>query len=155
MPLIITALRSQAQGFFSLVRGRVLQVYCVFLFFCAASLFGTLISQVNEIVAAQAAVSKELDGILEAYLSVEPRQSPGYPANLSRRFTREVPSRPSPGEVTRVASLSNPGEFSALPPSFKVSVCLCPPPFKYSKLAALPLTDSDYLRRAPSSPLSP
>jgi hypothetical protein len=48
-------------------------VYCIFLFFCAASLFGTLISQVNEIVAAQAAMSKELDGVLEAYLTVEPK----------------------------------------------------------------------------------
>jgi hypothetical protein len=49
------------------------QVYCIFLFFCAASLFGTLISQVNEIVAAQGMVTKELDGILEAYLTVQPR----------------------------------------------------------------------------------
>ncbi len=50
-----------------------MQVYCIFLFFCAASLFGTLISQVNEIVAAEAAVSKELDTVLEAYLTVKPR----------------------------------------------------------------------------------
>ena len=52
-----------------------MQVYCIFLFFCAASLFGTLISQVNEIVAAQAALAKLLDDILEAYLSVKPRQA--------------------------------------------------------------------------------
>ena len=49
------------------------QVYCIFLFCCAASLFGTLISQVNEIVAAQAIQSKELDSILESYLTVKPR----------------------------------------------------------------------------------
>ena len=51
----------------------MLQVYCIFLFFCAACLFGTLISQVNEIVAAQASKSKELDCVLEAYLAVKPR----------------------------------------------------------------------------------
>jgi hypothetical protein len=49
------------------------QVFCIFLFFCAASLFGTIISQANEIVASQAAVSKELDSTLEAYLTVHPR----------------------------------------------------------------------------------
>jgi hypothetical protein len=52
------------------------QVYCIFLFLYAASLFGTLISQVNEIVASHASMSKELDAILEAYLAVQPRQ--GY-----------------------------------------------------------------------------
>ena len=51
----------------------VTQVYCIFLFCVAASLFGTLISQVNEIVAAQAMQSKELDSALEAYLDVKPR----------------------------------------------------------------------------------
>jgi hypothetical protein len=49
-------------------------VYCIFLFLYAASLFGTLISQVTEIVASHAAMSKELDSILEAYLAVHPRQ---------------------------------------------------------------------------------
>jgi hypothetical protein len=50
------------------------QVYCIFLFLGAASLFGTLVSQINEIVAAQQVVSKELDLILDAYLSIHPRQ---------------------------------------------------------------------------------
>ena len=49
------------------------QVYCMFLFCCAASLFGTLISQVNEIVAAQAIQSKQLDSVLDSYLAVKPR----------------------------------------------------------------------------------
>ena len=57
-----------------------MQIYCVFLFCVAASLFGTLISQVNEIVAAQALQSKELDSVLEAYLDVKPRC--GYSWNL-------------------------------------------------------------------------
>jgi hypothetical protein len=49
-------------------------VYSIFLFLGAASLFGTLVSQINEIVAAQQAVSKELDLVLDAYFSVHPRQ---------------------------------------------------------------------------------
>jgi hypothetical protein len=49
------------------------QVFCIFLFLCAASLFGTLISQVNEIVNQKTSMSKELDEILESYLAVEPR----------------------------------------------------------------------------------
>jgi hypothetical protein len=48
-------------------------VYCIFLFLGAASLFGTLVSQINEIVAAQQVVSKELDLILDAYFSIHPR----------------------------------------------------------------------------------
>ena len=49
------------------------QVYCIFLFLCAACLFGTLISQVNEIVASQGLMSKELDSVLESYLILQPR----------------------------------------------------------------------------------
>ncbi len=49
-------------------------MYCIFLFLYSASLFGTLISQVNEIVAAHASMFKELDAILEAYLAIQPRQ---------------------------------------------------------------------------------
>ncbi len=54
------------------------QIFCIFLFLCAASLFGTLVSQANEIVAAQQVKSKELDGILEAYESINPR----YPSSI-------------------------------------------------------------------------
>ena len=50
-----------------------MQVYCIFLFLFSASLFGTLISQVNEIVAQHTNKSKEIDKILEAYLEVQPR----------------------------------------------------------------------------------
>jgi hypothetical protein len=49
------------------------QLFCSFLFLFAASLFGTIISQVNEIVAQHASMSKELDRILEMYLAVQPR----------------------------------------------------------------------------------
>jgi hypothetical protein len=51
----------------------LLQVYCIFLFLSAASLFGTIIAQVNEIVAQMTTKKKDLDVILEAYLSVRPR----------------------------------------------------------------------------------
>jgi hypothetical protein len=49
------------------------QVFCIFLFLCAASLFGTIIAQVNEIVADMTTKKKDLDNILEIYLSVYPR----------------------------------------------------------------------------------
>ena len=49
------------------------QVFCIFLFLCAASLFGTIIAQVNEIVADLTTKKKELDRILEAYLVLNPR----------------------------------------------------------------------------------
>ncbi len=48
------------------------QVYCIFLFLTAASLFGTIIAQVNEIVAGLTTKKKDLDSILEIYLSVKP-----------------------------------------------------------------------------------
>jgi hypothetical protein len=49
------------------------QVFCIFLFLCAASLFGTIIAQVNEIVAQMTTKKKDLDTILEAYLVLNPR----------------------------------------------------------------------------------
>jgi hypothetical protein len=49
------------------------QVFCIFLFLGAASIFGTLVSQINEIVASQTTISKELDKVLEAYFSIQPR----------------------------------------------------------------------------------
>ena len=50
-----------------------LQVYCIFLFLSAASLFGTIIAQVNEIVASLTMKKKDLDSILEVYLGVHPK----------------------------------------------------------------------------------
>ncbi len=50
------------------------QVFCVLLFLSTASLFGTLISQINEIVNQKTSMDKELDEILESYLTVEPRR---------------------------------------------------------------------------------
>ncbi len=49
-----------------------LQVFCIFLFLCAASLFGTIIAQVNEIVASVTTKKKILDSILETYLAIHP-----------------------------------------------------------------------------------
>ncbi len=45
----------------------------IFLFLAAVSLFGTLISQLNEVIAAQTALSKELDKTLGAYLDIRPQ----------------------------------------------------------------------------------
>ena len=50
-----------------------LQIFCIFLFLCAASLFGTIIAQVNEIVADLTTKKKDLDKILESYLTLNPR----------------------------------------------------------------------------------
>ncbi len=51
------------------------QVFCIFLFLCAASLFGTIIAQVNEIVADLTTKKKDLDRILESYLALNPRSA--------------------------------------------------------------------------------
>jgi hypothetical protein len=45
----------------------------IFLFLAAVSVFGTLISQLNEIVAAQTLENKELDETLCAYLDIRPK----------------------------------------------------------------------------------
>ncbi len=49
------------------------QVFCLYLFLFAASLFGTIVAQVNEIVAQLTTKKKDLDYILEAYLVIHPR----------------------------------------------------------------------------------
>jgi len=49
------------------------RVFCVFLFLCAASLFGTIIAQINEIVADLTTKKKDLDRVLEIYLTLNPR----------------------------------------------------------------------------------
>jgi hypothetical protein len=54
------------------------QVFCIFLFLCAASLFGTIIAQVNEIVADLTTKKKDLDRVLEAYLTLTPRLSQSF-----------------------------------------------------------------------------
>ncbi len=51
----------------------MLQVFCIFLFMSAASLFGALVSQVNEIVAAATNALKELDENMEAYTAIHPK----------------------------------------------------------------------------------
>jgi hypothetical protein len=62
------------------------QVYCIFLFLTAASLFGTIIAQVNEIVAGLTTKKKDLDSILEIYLSVKPgseaKSEMGFPDSI-------------------------------------------------------------------------
>jgi hypothetical protein len=54
----------------------MLQVFCIFLFMSAASLFGALVSQVNEIVAAATNALKELDENMEAYTAIHPKYPP-------------------------------------------------------------------------------
>jgi hypothetical protein len=61
------------------------QVYCIFLFLSAASLFGTIIAQVNEIVADLTTKKKDLDSILENYLSVNPRSNT---ANMQNKMIK-------------------------------------------------------------------
>ena len=51
----------------------VLQIFCVFMFLIAISFFGTLISQLNEIVAARTNQTKDLDDALGSYLAIEPQ----------------------------------------------------------------------------------
>ena len=50
-----------------------LQIFCIFLFISAASLFGTIIAQVNEIVAQLTTKKKGLENILDTYLHLNPR----------------------------------------------------------------------------------
>ncbi len=49
------------------------QVFCIFLFLAAVSLFGTIIAELNEILHQLRTKSKGLDKILEAYLDIYPR----------------------------------------------------------------------------------
>jgi hypothetical protein len=49
------------------------QIFCVFLFVCAASLFGTIIAESNEIISTLTTKRKNLEDILEPYLTVNPR----------------------------------------------------------------------------------
>ena len=51
---------------------RMPQVYCVFLFMVATTLFGVLVSELNEIVAMATFATKELDENLEAYSVIKP-----------------------------------------------------------------------------------
>ncbi len=50
-----------------------MQVFCIFLFMCAATLFGALVSELNEIVATSTYATKELDEKLESYSYVKPK----------------------------------------------------------------------------------
>ncbi len=60
----------------SVLRPTPPQIFCLFLFLFAASLFGTIVAQVNEIVAQLTTKKKDLDFILEAYLVIHPRWVP-------------------------------------------------------------------------------
>ncbi len=48
-------------------------MFCIILFLCAASLFGTIIAQVNEIVSQLTTKKKDLEFILASYVFVKPR----------------------------------------------------------------------------------
>ena len=52
---------------------QMMQIYCIFLFLGSASLFGSIIAQINEIVKDITTKKKDLDEILEGYLAVRPR----------------------------------------------------------------------------------
>jgi hypothetical protein len=49
------------------------QVFCIVLFLCAASLFGTIIAQVNDIVSQITTRKKDLENILSSYVYLTPR----------------------------------------------------------------------------------
>ena len=51
----------------------MVQLFCVFLFLAAISLFGTIIAELNEVLMNLRARTKGLDKILEAYLAMNPR----------------------------------------------------------------------------------
>ncbi len=51
------------------MRGPAAQVFCVFLFMAGASLFGTMLSQLNEILQNMSRESRELGDHLERYIS--------------------------------------------------------------------------------------
>ena len=53
----------------------------MFLFMCTATLFGALVSQLNEIVATTTHATKELDPNLESYTYIKPK-SPVPPPPL-------------------------------------------------------------------------
>lgn len=48
-------------------------MYCAALFIFAASLFGTIMAEVNEVLLLLRSKGKGLEKILEAYLAVKPR----------------------------------------------------------------------------------
>ncbi len=50
-----------------------LQAYCVFMFLAAVSLFGTLISQLNEILSSSSFYTRQLHRNFAAYLELRPR----------------------------------------------------------------------------------
>jgi hypothetical protein len=49
------------------------QVYMIFLFLTTVSLFGSIISQLNEILSTYAGRTKDLEDTLELYLRIRPR----------------------------------------------------------------------------------
>ncbi len=51
----------------------MVQMFCVALFVVAASLFGTIIAEVNEILAHLTKRKVELEKIFDSYLAVNPR----------------------------------------------------------------------------------
>ena len=57
------------------IRDNCPQVYCATLFLFSASLFGTIIAEVNEVLLLMRSKSKGLEKILEAYLSIKPRHA--------------------------------------------------------------------------------
>jgi hypothetical protein len=110
------------------------QAFCVFLFLAAVSLFGTLISQLNEIFASSGTYTRQLHQNFEAYLQLRPRHaslSPSLPLFLLPALT--VPPSPSLFHLP-VAQLFlipfrvliHPDFLSLLPTTSKGSWCSTP-----------------------------
>jgi len=85
----------------------------------AATIFGTLVSQINEIISATRQNTKELDQYLDAYLHIKPRlkmatlleirgwERFSFAGEQARKQNKEVLSRSSLPEKLRIAVASN------------------------------------------------
>mmetsp|Transcript_37950 Transcript_37950/g.101000 ORF Transcript_37950/g.101000 Transcript_37950/m.101000 type:complete len:207 (+) Transcript_37950:1610-2230(+) len=62
-------------------------IFCVFLFITSATVFAFLVAQINEIISAIQADTKELEDYLDAYLAVRPRLGTGTLLSI-RAFER-------------------------------------------------------------------
>ena len=49
------------------------QIYCIFLFITGASVFGLLISHFNETMEAENRANREMEDVMDPYLSIRPR----------------------------------------------------------------------------------
>uniref|UniRef100_A0A7S0M770 Ion transport domain-containing protein n=1 Tax=Cryptomonas curvata TaxID=233186 RepID=A0A7S0M770_9CRYP len=95
------------------------RVFCIFLFVAAATIFGTLVSQINEIISASEASAKERDRYVDTYLAIKPRlpmtiqleirswERFNFSRQQQQKKSKEVLSRRSLPERLRIAVARN------------------------------------------------